>query len=149
MGRRPRYAVKFAWQRIKTGRKVGMEATLESTPISAICPHDPRYLQQLSVQKRKQNQIASELHEKEQEILRMAKFVALQPVTSNPLHAKVVEQIEQIDEAMTDCKPRELASFAQAKATLWKLLFPQPKATRSRQSYTPVEAPPISETPQG
>lgn len=122
-----------------------MEAVAEGTPISAICPHDPRYLQSLSVQKRKENKIAAELHEKEQEILRMAKFVALQPITSNPLHAKVVEQIEQIDEAMTDCRPRELAAFAQAKATLWKLLFPQPKASRQRSAYQHAE--PIETTP--
>lgn len=57
----------------------------------------------------------------------------------NPLHATITEQIKQIDLAMADCKPRELASLAQAKATLWKLLFPQPKAGRRSQESSRVE----------
>lgn len=63
----------------------------------------------------------------------MAKMIALQPITLNPLHKVITEQIERIDAEMLDCDANALVKLAQAKATLWKLLFPQPKAGRSRR----------------
>lgn len=116
-----------------------MEATLEITPISSVSPHDPRYLQKLSVQKRKDNKIAAELREKELELVRLAKLVALQPIVQNPFHKVIIEQIEDIDARMQDADDKALASLADAKAKLWKLLFPQPKASRSRRDFTPAE----------
>lgn len=110
-----------------------MEATLQHPVISAVSPHDPRYLQQLSVEKRKQNKIEAELRQKEKDLLDLAKLVALQPIVQNPFHRVIVEQIEDIDSRMQDADDKALASLADAKAKLWKLLFPQPKASRSRR----------------
>jgi hypothetical protein len=57
----------------------------------------------------------------------------------NPLQRVIMGQIQDIDDAMSDCKPKELVAYAAAKATLWKLLFPQPKASRSRRDFAPAE----------
>lgn len=120
-----------------------METTVETVAIFPINHSNAAELQRKSVETRKANQQLRELREKQLQEEEQRRLIALLPFRQNPLHSKVVEQIEQIDEAMADCKPRELAAFAQAKATLWKLLFPQPKAGRARQVYTPIEAPPV------
>lgn len=59
--------------------------------------------------------------------------------SKDALHAIIAGQIERIDEEMLDCDANSLVKLAQAKATLWKLLFPQPKAQRSRRDFTPAE----------
>jgi hypothetical protein len=119
-----------------------MEATVELPPQKAIFPinaSNAAELQRKSAETRKANNLAREQRENEIRQQEEDRLLALLPFKTNPLHSKVVEQIEQIDEAMADCKPRELAAFAQAKATLWKLLFPQPKAGRTRREFERAE----------
>lgn len=111
-----------------------------------INPSNAAELQSKSVETRKANQLKKELlaeqiRREEQQLFldKLSKQIALQPIQSNPLHVKITEQIEKIDAEMEDCDANALVKLAQAKATLWKLLFPQPKAQRSRRDFTPAE----------
>lgn len=118
-----------------------MEATQNPPKIMQInpfCARDPRELQQLAVQKRKANKIASELHEREKELLAMAKIVAWQPVVQNPLHQTITQQIEMIDAEIVQADADALPKLVDAKCKLWSLLFPKPKG-RGQRSMSHVE----------
>ena len=80
-----------------------------------------------------------ELKRQRAEAAKLAPKLESHQTQLSPLQRVIVGQIETIDDLMKDCKPRELVAFADAKAKLWKLLFPQPKASRSRRDYSPVE----------
>lgn len=118
-----------------------MEAIIEhppNTPISAISPHNPRYLQQLSVAKRRENRIAAELHEREVELLAVAKLVSLQPVVQNPYQKTVAEQIDMLDAEIAQADVDALPKLVDAKCKLWALLFPKPRG-RGQRSMSHVE----------
>lgn len=122
-----------------------MEATIKVSefPINA---SNAAELQKKGVETRKANKLRQELlaeqiRREEQQLFldKLSKQISLQPIQSNPLHVKITEQIDKIDLEMEDCDASALVKLAQAKATLWKLLFPQPKASRSRRDFTPAE----------
>lgn len=54
--------------------------------------------------------------------------------------AKIAVDIDKCDALIAACsEPDIYVKLVAAKATLWKLLFPQPKASRQRSNFTPAE----------
>jgi hypothetical protein len=118
-----------------------MEATCnppnELPQLIPIAPQNARDYQARSVIARKANKIAAILEEtqemrdeKERDLLRAANAQL-----TDDLRARVIRQLDDLDRQWKK-RPSERTSIAQAQATLWKLLFPQPKASRSRRDLS-------------
>lgn len=129
-----------------------MEATLESQQIPASETHPATHLKPWQFNASNASEMARkswEVKRQREEAAKLAPRLETHGTQLNPLQRVVMGQIQDIDDAMAECKPRELVAYAAAKATLWKLLFPQPKASRSRQSFERAEPVEPGNTPQG
>lgn len=73
-----------------------------------------------------------ELKRQRAEAAKLAPKLQTHDTQLSPLQRVIMGQIETIDDLMTDCKPREMVAYADAKAKLWKLLFPTPKGGKPR-----------------
>lgn len=112
-----------------------MDAVLESPRIHRFNSLNAREMAAKSIESRRKRKEAAEL----------AKSLPLLKQGENPLHAQILEQIADIDKDWRTAKPRDRTALAQAKATLYSLLFPKPKPSRSSRQQ-PAQIEPL--TPQ-
>lgn len=122
----------------------GMDATNtisnELPQLIPITAQNAREMQARGVIARKINRTERELRELEAEKTQkqMEYERANNATLQEQLRARVISQLDDLSVQWKKDK-RARYSIAQAQATLWKLLFPQPKAGRSRSSFTPAE----------
>lgn len=106
------------------------EAVRNFQGIPAISVHNARELQQKSVEARKRNQTERKLLEDQEKEAERKKTDG--SLLQGQLRDRILRQLDDLDNQWKK-QPSARASIAQAQATLWKLLFPQPKASRSRR----------------
>lgn len=115
---------------IESPANTALNSESDKLPIASLfTPENAREMAKRSWEVRRQRKAAEEL------------APPIKPLDShlNPLQAIIADQIRDIDDRMERANDRSLASLADAKTKLWKLLFPAPKATRGKRSYDRAE----------
>lgn len=117
-----------------------MEATIENPNIPPqlvlITPAIARDYQLRSAEARKRNKLAENIEIIAAETEQKASEANV--TLNEALKKRIMRQLDDLD-SQWKRQPKQRYSIAMAQATLWKLLFPQPKASRSRRDYSPAE----------